>query len=222
MAFAANCQPIVILNKIDLNSQWEDDVHKVKSRLTVDIPIIAMSAKDSLGKDELLSYLKQGTTSVFVGSSGVGKSSLINMLQDEDVLKVGEISETLGKGKHTTTHRELLQLSSGGIVIDTPGMRELFMWDADDAVDELFAPIVELSKACKFKNCSHTSEPGCAVIDALENEEIDPDMYEHYLQLKGEQRKFSNKRKKVSPEKEKHKRFSKQIRQVVRDKERWY
>jgi ribosome biogenesis GTPase len=224
MALASHAMPLVVLNKVDLNPDWEALVTNTQSRLSVSVPIIATSIQDNLGRKELLTYLSEGTTSVFVGSSGVGKSSLINMLQQKEIVKTGEISSVLGKGKHTTTHRELIQLESGGIVIDTPGMRELFMWDADEAVDELFTPISELAKSCHFKNCSHTSEPGCAVIDALENGDIDEDTYHHYIQLKGEQKKFSNstRKKKPLPEKVRHKKFSKQVRQVIRDKERWY
>lgn len=129
-----------------------------------------------------------------LGSSGVGKSTLVNTLAGSRVLKTGEIREGDGRGKHTTTHREILLLPGGGLILDTPGMRELAIWEADTGMEVVFADIEELAKRCRFRNCRHQSEPGCAVKEALENGNLAKEKWESWLKLKKEQ-EYLEKRK---------------------------
>lgn len=132
------------------------------------VRIIKTTALETTGIEEILPYLSAGTTAAFLGSSGVGKSTLVNRLLGEERLATGGIRND-DKGRHTTTHRELLFLPDGGMVIDTPGMRELGMWDAKSGIDRTFSDIEELALQCRFLDCTHTVEPGCAVQKALKN-----------------------------------------------------
>ncbi len=184
---AGNILPILVLNKTDLISpeELEEKISLVESRFK-DTPLLTTSILTENGIDILIQAIKKGQIYCFLGSSGVGKSSLINKLLGQELLKTEEISAQTKKGKHTTTHRELFVLKNGGMVIDNPGMREVGLADVDVGVNSVFAEINFLSKDCKFTDCSHQSEPGCAVLAAIRSGDLSESKYENYLKLKKE------------------------------------
>lgn len=177
----------IILNKIDLISQEESDLKltQIKNRFK-NIDVILTSALNDKGLKQLRSYILSGKTYCFLGSSGVGKSSLINKLLEEDAIETKDISFRTDRGKHTTTGREMYFLKNGGIVIDNPGMREVGMTNTNEGVDNVFDEIAELAMKCKFIDCSHVSEPGCNVLSALESGKLNAEKYSNYLNLKKE------------------------------------
>jgi len=184
---AGNILPVLVLNKTDLISPEElkEKITQVNDRLK-DVPLLTTSILTENGIDSLIQEIKKGQIYCFLGSSGVGKSSLINKLLGQELLKTEEISAQTNKGKHTTTHRELFVLKNGGMVIDNPGMREVGLADVDVGVNSVFAEIEYLGKDCKFTDCSHQSEPGCAVLAAVKAGDLSESKYENYLKLKKE------------------------------------
>ncbi len=183
MAKDGGCEPIVLLNKCDLVSDAELKREEVKSQLP-GVRVFLLSAKNKIGIDEVRSLIAIGESVVFVGSSGVGKSTLVNSLLGTDKQKTEEIRLDDSRGRHTTTKRELIVLPEGGILIDTPGMRELGLWASEGALDEAFEDIEAFTKLCKFNNCDHQFDKGCAVTDALAKKLITKERYERYLKLK--------------------------------------
>lgn len=165
-AVSSRAMPVIILNKSDICSDIEKAVNEVKS-LAGDIRIIITSSKDRSTSHTLKKFMKVGITAAFTGSSGVGKSTLINLLTGEETRRTSEISSSVNKGRHTTSSRDLIVLPDGGMVIDTPGMRELQSWDLEE--DEGFQKISQLSALCRFTDCMHGTEPGCAVKEAIES-----------------------------------------------------
>jgi len=180
-------EPIIVLNKIDLISraELEDKVAQIKGRFQ-NIKVLTASAEDSSGIKGLAKAIKMGKVYCFLGSSGVGKSSIINKLLGRELLKTRMISTSTKKGKHATTHRELFVLDNGGMVIDNPGIREVGLGDASEAVANVFGHISKLAKHCKFVDCTHDHEPGCAVLAALESGDLSRDKYLNYVKLKKE------------------------------------
>ena len=178
-------QPVVILTKADLLPDFETHVAEVQSSAPI-VPVYAVSAHTGFGLDVLEEYLQPGKTIVFLGMSGVGKSSLLNALMKEDVMLVKAIREDDSRGRHTTTHRQLFMLPSGAMVIDTPGMRELGLFGAEDGISASFADIEELFAECRFSNCKHQTEPGCAVLSALNNGSLPQEQWDDYLAQKRE------------------------------------
>ena len=161
-------------------------------------------------------------TSVFLGSSGVGKSSLVNALAGEPLMNVGEIREDDGKGRHTTTHRQLLLLPNGTILIDTPGMRELGMWDVSFGLGESFADIEALQTRCRFRDCTHNTEPGCAIREAIENGELSQERWESYQSLRREAKYFDDKEAYLREKQQWYKNIAKwNRRQKSSGKRRW-
>ncbi len=175
--------PVIVLTKSDLCEDIDERLREVKEA-AIGIDILVTSSLNGNGYEKVKEYIKSGTTIAFIGSSGVGKSTLINRLLNKEVLKTNSISEN-DKGRHTTTHRELFLLDDGGVIIDTPGMRELGLISAD--VDKSFSNIEELEKQCKFSDCTHKNEPKCAVREAIENGELDLERLERYKKLKKEE-----------------------------------
>ncbi len=167
IAWDSGAKPVVVLTKSDICKDIEEKLLAVQEAAP-GVRIIKTTALETTGIEEILPYLSAGTTAAFLGSSGVGKSTLVNRLLGEERLATGGIRND-DKGRHTTTHRELLFLPDGGMVIDTPGMRELGMWDAKSGIDRTFSDIEELALQCRFLDCTHTVEPGCAVQKALKN-----------------------------------------------------
>lgn len=182
VAWDSGADPVVVLNKSDLCSNVEAHIKEAES-CAFGVPIYALSAVKNEGLNALREYLDVGKTGVFLGSSGVGKSTLINSLLGDDRLKVCPVRESDGRGRHTTAGREMILLPTGGIVIDTPGMRELAMWNDDEGLKKTFDDIEQLAARCRFRNCSHQHEPGCAVQDALTGGTLDPGRLQSYTKL---------------------------------------
>lgn len=180
-------KPAIILNKIDFISKEELDfkLSQIKDRFN-NIDVFATSIKNNKGLKELGEYILKGVTYCFLGSSGVGKSSLINKLIGQDIIKTDDISTHTGKGKHTTTNREMYFLQNGGIVIDNPGMREVGMANSGAGIDDFFDEITNLGKKCKYNDCTHTHESGCQVLSALNSGNLDKGKYSNYINLKKE------------------------------------
>lgn len=184
-AWQSGAIPVIILTKADLCSDYkyyEAELEKV----AIGVPVVVVSSFTGEGLNELKNYIKPLETIVFLGSSGVGKSSLINAIAGDDIMKVNDIREDDSKGRHTTTHRQLVMLKNGTMIIDTPGMRELGMWMVSDGLDTTFADIEEIASRCKFRDCSHESEPGCGVKEALESGELSIERWGNYIKLKKE------------------------------------
>lgn len=187
VAWDSGADPVVLLNKSDLCSDVAAQVREAES-CAFGVPIHVLSAVKKDGLDALDVYLDAGKTAVFLGSSGVGKSTLINSLLGDGRLKVGAVREYDGRGRHTTAGREMILLPTGGIVIDTPGMRELAMWDDEEGLAKTFEDIERLAEACRFRDCSHQHEPGCAVQEALEDGSLDRGRFRSYIRLRKELR----------------------------------
>lgn len=181
VSYDSGAVPVVVLTKADLCEDTEEKARQVMATAPgVDVAVIS-SANGDYG--DVLKYIVPGKTIAFLGSSGVGKSTLINQLIGEEVLETKAIGND-DKGRHTTTRRQLFKLANGAYVIDTPGMRELGMWDNGSGIETAFAEIEELAAKCRFSDCSHRSEPGCAIRKALEDGTLDESRWEAYLRLK--------------------------------------
>lgn len=198
--------PVVILTKSDLCSDVESKIAEVENTAP-GADIIAVSSLEG-DYDAVMKYILLGKTVAFIGSSGVGKSTLINKLIGEDEIATGAIGNG-DRGRHTTTHRELVTLENGAFVIDTPGMRELGMWDSGSGIDTAFHDIEELAQKCRFSDCTHTSEPDCAVRKALEEGELDADRLELYRKLKKENKYAADNSKYLEAKRTKFKEISK-------------
>ena len=185
MAWESGAKPVVVLNKADLAEDAEVQRDEAAS-VSAGVDVVLTSALTGQGIENLASYLGPCTTVALLGASGVGKSTLINRLVGHEVQATREVRAFDSKGRHTTVARELVLLPDGGVVIDTPGMRAIALWDAEDGIDAAFPEIDELSELCKFSDCRHETEPGCAVIEAVESGRVPARRLESYLYLRHE------------------------------------
>ncbi|WP_425453586.1 ribosome small subunit-dependent GTPase A [Oceanobacillus chungangensis] len=186
-AYESGASPAIVLTKKDECSQEEVDtaITEVES-VAIGIPIIAVSSVTKDGIEELMKLLPTGRTAALLGSSGVGKSTLVNTLLEKQVQDTKGIRESDSKGRHTTTHREMFMLPNGALMIDTPGMRELQLWEGESAIDATFQDVEELAANCRFTDCRHELEPGCAVREALDNGELPEGRFQNYVKLQRE------------------------------------
>ena len=185
MAWESGAQPVIVLTKTDLCPDWELRVLEVEA-IAFGVPVHAISSMTGDGLDLIRAHLAPGRTIALLGSSGVGKSTLVNTLAGEELLATQEIREDDGEGRHTTTHRQLVLLPDGGLVLDTPGMRELQLWESSDGLAETFSDVEELATQCRFSDCAHGTEPGCAVQAAIEDGSLPFARWASYKKLQRE------------------------------------
>jgi ribosome biogenesis GTPase len=184
-AYESGAVPVVILNKSDVASDIKTDLEECNASAP-GADVVAISATTGAGVKVLKKHLIAGRTIVLLGSSGAGKSTLANRLLGEDVQAVQEVKGTLDRGQHTTVGRQMFRLPGGALLIDTPGLREMQLWNVKAGVDEAFSDIVELAKGCRFRDCRHGAEPGCAVKAAVDSEDLSEERWESYCKLKKE------------------------------------
>ena len=221
LAWQSGALPVVILTKADLTEDCSGQIRKAE-RIAAGVGVFAVSAKSGYGIESLSEYLKPRKTLVFLGSSGVGKSSLVNALAGEEIMSVSDIREDDSKGRHTTTHRQLIMLKSGVMIIDTPGMREIGMWDAAEGIERSFEDVEKHLGKCRFSDCSHSGEPGCAIKAAIESGELSQSRWESFQQLTGEVKgaRFMIDKQQALREKEQwHKSVSKQLKNMKKSGE---
>ncbi len=184
MAWESGAQPVVLLTKTDLVDDPGPYLEEIETVTLGACPSIAVSAVTSVGLDDLRPWLEPNRTAVLLGSSGVGKSTIVNALAGEELLATQEVRADDHRGRHTTTHRELIVLESGGVILDTPGIRELQLWEGD--LDQAFGDVEEIARRCRFSDCAHDREPGCAVRDALHDGSLSVERWQSYLKLQRE------------------------------------
>lgn len=185
VALESGASPVIVLSKADLCDEVEEKLALIQT-MAKDVPVHAISVIEQNGLEVLKPYFRHGRTVALLGSSGVGKSTLINHLIGRDLQKVKEVREHDGRGQHTTTHRELILLPQGGLVLDTPGMRELRLWEGEESLHLAFDDVEELARSCYFTDCQHRDEPRCAIREALSEGTLDAARYESYEKLQKE------------------------------------
>ncbi|WP_188456053.1 ribosome small subunit-dependent GTPase A [Virgibacillus oceani] len=185
--YESGASPVIVLTKKDESTP--EDIIRITAEVeeaAIGVPIVCISSITGEGIEELLTYLPDRKTAALLGSSGVGKSTLVNALLGEKVQETKDIREADSKGRHTTTHREMFTLPNGALLIDTPGMRELQLWDGDGAIDTTFQDVEALADECRFSDCQHDTEPGCRVQEAMDSDELSEERFESYLKLQRE------------------------------------
>jgi ribosome biogenesis GTPase len=182
IAWESGARPVIILNKADICPESDARIPEVMS-LAPGVPVHTVSAKEGNGVTGILDYAGRGRTIAFLGSSGAGKSSIVNRLLGRSAQEVREIDSDTGRGVHTTTARQLFLLPSGGLIMDTPGMREIQIWSVNEGLDATFEDIKFLGQGCRYRDCSHQTEPGCKVRDAIDRGALDEGRLVNYLKL---------------------------------------
>ncbi len=215
ICYNASIEPVILISKVDLasNEIINNVLSMIRSRQSA-VKILTISNINLQGLDQVKSSMTKGKTYCLIGSSGVGKSTLINLLLDKDVLKTNTISLSTGKGKHTTSHRELFILDNGSIIIDTPGMRELGVTEEEKGIETAFEQISELGRKCKFPDCRHEDENGCAVLEAVNNGLIDNASLISYKRIRADQQRFQTT---VAEKRRKDKEFGKMLKNYKKD-----
>ena len=208
LSWESGAIPVIILTKSDLVENIQEYIEQVES-IAFGVDVYAVSCITGYGLDSIKKYFSKGNTIVFLGSSGVGKSTLVNTLYGDNVMKTSDIREEDSRGRHTTTSRNLIMLPNGAMIIDTPGMRELGMWNAENGINKTFQDIEQYIGMCKFSDCTHTNEPGCKIIEAIVNGEIDQERFEQYLKLQKESRYNTDSNQYLQEKKNKFKEISK-------------
>jgi len=215
ICYSSKVKPIIVLTKTDLiNEQTKAEIIESINQRINNIPVFAISNETQDGYEALKQVIEKGKTFCMLGSSGVGKSTLTNILSGRNVMKTDSISESTNKGRHVTSHRELIVLENGGILIDNPGMREVGIVDNAGGLESAFDAIFRLSQSCRYKDCTHTSETGCSVIEAVENGELDKSSYENFLKLEKEKIHFESS---VLEKRKKDKEFGKMLKNYKKD-----
>jgi len=215
ICYASKVGPIVVLTKTDLiDEQAKEEIIESINKRLVNIPIFAISNETLEGYDSLKLKIEKGKTFCLLGSSGVGKSTLLNNLSGRTIMKTDAISQSTSKGRHVTSHRELIVIENGGILIDNPGMREVGIVDTAHRLEATFDKIFKISQNCKFKDCTHTGETGCLVIEALEKGDIDQSSYDNYIKMEREKSHFEST---VYERRKKEKGFGKMLKNYKKD-----
>jgi len=214
VCYSSDIEPVLVISKIDLSSETdlESAIKHLEKREKL-MKRVLLSNTTRQGLDQLSGILEKGKTYCVVGSSGVGKSTLINNLLKRNILKTGEISQSTLKGKHITDHRELFVLDNGSIIIDTPGMRELGITDSDEGIKTTYQEIFDLSLRCKFPDCKHVNELGCAVTEALDKGMINWDSLENFRKIQREQQRFQSS---VAERRKNDRKFGKMARNILK------
>ena len=181
-AWESGARPVIVLNKADACEMLDQRVAEAEA-VGAGVPVVAISARTGAGIEALAPWLVPGRTIALLGSSGVGKSTLVNALLGEERLRTGAVREIDDRGRHTTTHRELIVLPGGALLVDTPGMKELQLWGDASSVEDSFSDVAELASGCKFGDCRHEQEPGCAIRAALRDGSLDPERFASYRKL---------------------------------------
>lgn len=212
---SSNISTIIVLSKIDLidEHRFSEIVEKIETRIK-NVPIIAISNASQDGYDKIKKIIEKGKTYCMLGSSGVGKSTLLNNLAGKSLMRTDTISQRTNKGRHVTSHRELIVLENGGILVDNPGMKEVGIADSTSGLEITFDLIFKHAQNCKFKDCTHTNEKGCSVIEAVEKGELDKASYENYMKMEREKAHFDST---VIERRKKDKDFGKMIKNYKKD-----
>lgn len=208
LAWESGGIPVILLTKSDLVEDVQNYIEQIEN-IAFGVDVYAVSCITGFGLDKIKKYFAKGNTIVFLGSSGVGKSTLVNTLYGEDVMKTSKIREDDSRGRHTTTSRNLIMLPNGAMIIDTPGMRELGMWKAESGINKTFQDIEQYIGMCRFSDCTHTNEPGCKIREAIMNEELQQERFEQYLKLQKESKYNTNSNQYLKEKKDKFKEISK-------------
>ena len=210
ICYSSKVSPIIVLTKTDLiNEQIKDEIIETINQRIKNTPVFAISNETQDGYEALRLIIEKGMTFCMLGSSGVGKSTLLNNLTGRTIMRTDSISQSTSKGRHVTSHRELIVLEHGGILVDNPGMREVGIVDNSKGLETTFDIIFSLSKNCKFKDCTHTNEIGCSILEAVENGEIDKSSYDNYLKMEKEKTHFESS---VVERRKKDKEFGKMVK----------